>query len=259
MNLYLIDDALRRSSVEKITYVLPHIPYQRKDRMDKPRVPISARRTVQMVIDTNYSIPTRIVTFDMHAGQIQGFVSFPLDHLNASPIFVDYLRQLSDPDTFVIVSPDTGGVTRARHMAKKLNNNEIVLVDKRRPAPGEAEVMHIVGEEIVKDRPCVIRDDIADTGGTACKAANALREAGATYIYLCATHGVFSRQKNNGRTAEEEFRKSGIKVITTDTIPRSEDYIEANKDWLTVLSVVPMTAEAIYRIQTRGSLSELIE
>ncbi len=282
MALYLIDNALRLSSAREITYILPHIPYQRKDHMDKPRVPISAKRTSQMIMDPAYPIPTRVVTFDMHSGQIQGFFPFPVDHLNASPLFVRYFKKQpqveelvvagvlrngetygnikSSEDDFTVISPDAGGAQRARYMAKKLNNNEIALIDKRRPEPGMAEVMHVVGKENIAGKPCIMRDDIVDTAGTAIGGAYALTESGATAKYLCATHGILSQdRKKPERVTEEEIRKSGLKVVITDTIPRPQSYLDANKDWLTVLSVAPMVAESIYLIQTRGSISELID
>lgn len=259
MCLYLIDDALLRSSVREITYVLPHVPYQRQDRRKESRTPISAQRAIRMLLDPGKVIK-RLVTFDMHAGQIEGFVNYdPVDPLNAAPLFVDYFKNHQEADNFTIVSPDAGGADRARYMARKLNNNEIALIDKRRPEAGVAEVMYVVGRENVSGRPCIILDDMIDTAGTAIKAAEAIRKEGAADVYLCATHPVMSLDKRTPDIpTEEKLRKSGMKVITTDTIPRSREYLEENKDWLTVLSVADRAAEAIHIIQTRGSISELI-
>lgn len=259
MNLYLVDDALRRSSAREITYVLPHIPYQRQDRMNKPRVPISAKRTLSMLVPPDSKVPTRLVTFDMHVGQIQGFVNDPLDHLNATNLLVDYFMQMPDPFDVTIVSPDAGGVERVRHMAKKMKTRHIAIIDKRREGPGQSEVMNIVGRENINGKRCIVRDDLVDTGGTAVNTAYALWDAGAKEVYLASTHPLFSQNKKKPElNTEEELRKSRMKVVAADTIPKPPEYLHAHSDWLTVLSVAPMTAEAIYRIETRGSISELI-
>lgn len=261
VQLLLIGDALRRSSAGYVTYILPHISYQRQDRMTKPREAISAKVIFDTIKATTEPLPFGIVTFDMHADQIQGFGNFPLDHLPAAPLFVRYFSTIDDPKIFVVVSPDTGGAKRARRMAEKLNGGDkIAIVDKKRPEPGKAEVMYVIGKEIIVGRPCIMIDDIADTGGTAISAYHALKENGAGDVFFCATHAIFSQDKKMPeRKTEEEFRKSGMKVVVTDTIPRDPSYYEMNKHWLDVVSVAPTVAEIIYRIQTGGSVSQLYE
>ena len=260
MELYLVDDAIRRASANEITYILPHIPYQRQDRKDKPRVPLSARRIMDML--TVYPTPqTRIVTFDMHAGQIQGFSHYPVDNLEALPLFLDYFKNngFSDPAKVTVVSPDVGGTRRARDFANRLGNG-LAIIDKSRVPRSEAEVMNVIGD--VNDVAIII-DDLVDSGGTLIKGANLLRERGAKDVYACCTHAVLSpsMDKEEGRItpAEEKFVKSGIKMVATDTIPRTEKYLEDNKTWLDILSVADMTGDAVHRIQTGKSVSELFK
>lgn len=250
MELYLIDDAVRRASATEITYVLPHIPYQRQDMKDKPRVPISARRVMDMLILYS-NPPTRIVTFDMHAGQIQGFSQCPVDNLEALPLFLEHFKSDGFPPDITVVSPDAGGVKRARAMAHKMGAG-LAIIDKRRLPRDEAEPMGLLGEVTPT---AIIVDDMVDSGGTLLKGASLLREHGAKEIYACCTHAILS--PSNGTTAEEKFANSGIRLVATDTVPRSDAYLEANKSWLTMLSVADMAGDAIHRIQTGASVSEL--
>jgi len=259
--LYLIDDVLRNSSINEITYILPHIPYQRQDRMDKPRKPISARRTMQMLKVADSTVPTRVVTFDMHSGQLQGFVNYPVDNLEALPLFLDYFKNVGED--FVVASPDTGGVTRARKMAENIENSRLVVLGKTRKEAGEVEQIFVIGKEKVKDRDVILIDDMIDTGTTLIKGAYELKKSGARNIYACATHLLFSKKKDKKTDKtiipEDEFRKSGMKIVGTNTIPRDLKYLEANEDWLTILPVDPIVSEAVYEIQTGGSISKLFD
>ncbi|MEM7819306.1 MAG: ribose-phosphate diphosphokinase [Candidatus Aenigmatarchaeota archaeon] len=260
MKLYFIDDAIRNSSVNEITYILPYIPFQRQDRMDRPGVALNARRTMQMLRGYDSIIPMRVVTFDMHAGQIQGFVGYPIDNLTAYSLFLDYFRNIDG--NFTIVSPDAGGVKRAKMFSKDLPGSRLVVISKTRSEAGSIEDIYIMGKEHVENRDVIILDDLIDTGGTILEEAKKLKEAKARNIYTCATHPVFSPKKDKKTDVilyypEEEFPKNGIKVITTDTIPKNKEYIEKNKDWLNVLTVAPIISDAIYEIQTGGSISKL--
>jgi ribose-phosphate pyrophosphokinase len=262
MKLYFIDDALRNSSVNEITYILPHIPYQRQDRMDRPRVAINARRTMRMLKEYDSTIPTRVVTFDMHSGQIQGFVNYPVDNLEALPLFLDYFREMGGE--YTIVSPDAGGMARAKKFADNLKGSRLVVLGKTRPEAGKVEEVYVIGKEHVKDRDVIIIDDMVDTGGTLFKGADELKSCHAKNIYACCTHPVLSPKKNKETGEieyypEDEFPKHEIKLITTDTIPKTKEYLDKNKDWLEILSIAPIVSDAIYEIQTGGSISKLFQ
>jgi len=242
MELLILIDALRRASSERITAVLPYYGYARQDRKVSPRAPITAKLVADLITAAGAS---RILAVDLHAGQIQGFFNIPVDHLFAAPVLLDYLKHLKND--IVIVSPDAGGVERARAFAKRLNTS-LAIIDKRREAPNVSQVMNIIGD--VSGMVAVLVDDLVDTGGTLVGAAYALVEKGAKAVYACCTHPVFS-----GR-AVEVLEESPIKeMIVTDTIPLREDAKACPK--IRVLSISSLLAEAIRRIYKDDSVSDL--
>lgn len=242
MELLIIIDALKRASAGRITAVVPYYGYARQDRKVQPRVPITAKLVANLITVAGAN---RVLTVDLHAGQIQGFFDIPVDNLMALPVFVDYAKENLSLGDAVVVSPDAGGVERARRLAKKLDL-PLAVIDKRRSAPNVAEVMHVVGD--VKNKVAIIIDDIIDTAGTLVKAVNALLEKGAVSVYAFATHPVFSGP------AKERIENSEIaRVVVTDTIPvGSIERVE-------VLTVAPLIGEAIKRIHTNESVSVLFE
>jgi len=243
MELLIMIDTLKRASANLITAVIPYFGYARQDRKVQPRVPISAKLVADLLTTAGAH---RIVTMDLHVGQIQGFFNIPVDNLYAAPVLLEYLKSKKLPNT-VVVAPDAGGVERARSFAKVLDAS-LAIIDKRRPEPGVSKVMHIIGQ--VKDKTAIIVDDIIDTGGTMAEAAAALKKEGATAVYACCTHGVFSGpalQNINGSVFEE--------VIVTDTIPLREEFKTCPK--VKVLSVAPLLGEAIQRICEGKSVSSL--
>ncbi|MGA1843034.1 MAG: ribose-phosphate pyrophosphokinase [bacterium] len=243
MELLIIIDALKRSSAARITAVVPYYGYARQDRKVQPRVPISAKLVADLITTAGAD---RLLTMDLHAGQIQGFFNIPVDNLFSTPVMIDYIRQLNCQD-LVIVSPDAGGVERARAYAKRLKAT-LSIIDKRRDAPNQSEVMNIIGD--VKGKEVFIVDDIVDTAGTLTKAARALKEAGAESVCACCTHPVLSG------AAIERIRNSEIKeLIVTDTIP----LIEAGKgcEKIMVRSVAETVGETIHRINVNESVSSL--
>lgn len=243
MELLVMIDALRRASAEHITAVIPYYGYARQDRKVAPRTPITAKLVADLIATAG---ATRVLSIDMHAGQIQGFFNVPFDHLYAMPVLLDHMRQNFDRDA-VIVSPDAGGVERARAYGKRLNCG-IGMIDKRRPRANEAKVMHVLGD--VADRDVVLLDDMIDTGGTLVAAAQALKERGAKKVYAYATHAVFSGP------ALERIEASPIeKVISTNTIPLSEAGLRSTK--IESVSIAPLIAEAIRRIHHGDSVSSL--
>jgi len=240
MELLILIDALKRASAERITAVLPYYGYARQDRKVSPRAPISAKLIADLITTAGAS---RILTVDLHAGQIQGFFNIPVDHLFAAPVLLDYMRQLRDE--IVIVSPDAGGVERARAYAKRLNAS-LAIIDKRRESPNVSQVMNIIGD--VSGLTAVLVDDIVDTGGTLVRAAYALVEKGAQTVYACCTHPVLSGQ------AVKILMESPIEeMIVTDTIPLREEAIACPK--IKVLSISSLLAEAIRRIYEDESVS----
>ncbi len=242
MELLILIDALKRASAERITAVLPYYGYGRQDRKVLPRAPISAKLIADLITTAGAS---RVLTVDLHAGQIQGFFNIPVDHLFAAPVLLDYLRKLRD--NIVIVSPDAGGVERARAFAKRLGTS-LAIIDKRREAPNVSQVMNIIGD--VEGLTAIMLDDIVDTGGTLVRAANALMEKGAREVYACCTHPVLSGQ------AVKIISESPIKeMIVTDTIPLQEK--AKGNSLFKVLSVSGILAEAIQRIYRDESVSSL--
>jgi ribose-phosphate pyrophosphokinase len=243
MELLIMLDAFRRASAQRITAVIPYFGYARQDRKDKPRVPISAKLVADLLTTAGAS---RVLTMDLHAGQIQGFFSIPVDHLFAAPVLIEYFRKKAIPD-LVVVSPDAGGVERARAYAKRLNA-ELAIIDKRRERANVAEVLHIIGE--VRGRTALIVDDMIDTAGTLTEVAQALLEGGAREVYACCTHAVFS-----GPAIERIERAPLKEVVVTNTIPLSPRGQEVPK--ITCLSVAPLLGEAIRSIHEETSVSRL--
>ncbi len=243
LELLLMIDALKRASADRITAVLPYYGYARQDRKDKPRVPISAKLVASLLERAGAN---RILALDLHAAQIQGFFDVPVDHLFATPVTIEYLKSVQTPET-IVVSPDAGGVERARAHARRLGT-QLAIIDKRREESGAAEVMHIVGD--VQGRDCLIVDDLIDTAGTLVKGANALLEHGAKSVRACATHGVLSGE------ALERIERSPIReVVLTNSIPLPERVLASSK--FKVLSVAPLLAKAIRSIHEGTSISVL--
>ncbi len=247
LELLLLIDAAKRASAKSIAAVIPYFGYARQDRKDAPRVPISAKVMANLLQTVGAS---RVLTVDLHADQIQGFFDIPVDNLYAIPVFKEYVEKKFpdlNRDDFVIVSPDAGGTRRARLFARKLGDLPIALIDKRRPRPNVAEVMNVIGD--VKGKVAIIVDDIIDTGNSVRSAAMALKEKGATEIYVLITHGIFS-----GR-AKEILDDSPInEIVVTDTIEGNEDRLpsKARK-----ISIAGLMGEAIRRIHYSESLSVL--
>jgi ribose-phosphate pyrophosphokinase len=243
MEMMVMIDAFRRSSASRITAVMPYYGYARQDRKDKPRVPISAKLVANLLSAAGTN---RVLTMDLHKAQIQGFFDIPVDHLFAAPVIIDYCSRLNYPD-LTIVSPDAGGAERARAYAKRLDA-ELAIVDKRRSEDGTAEVMNVVGD--VKGRTCILQDDIIDTAGTIQKAAQALKDAGASRVLACAVHGVLSGP------AIDRIEKSPLdQLIVTDTIPLSDAGRRCKK--IVVLSVARLLGQAIRNIHEETSVSSL--
>ena len=245
MELILIADALRRASAAKITAVVPYFGYARQDRrVRSARVPITAKIVADMMASVGIS---RLVTVDLHADQIQGFFYMPVDNLYSTPIMLEDI-QANSFKNIMVVSPDVGGVIRARAIAKRIAGADLAIIDKRRPQPNEAQVMHIIGD--VKDRDCLIVDDIIDTASTLCRAVDALKEHGASKVVAYVTHPVLSGKaiQNIGSSALDE-------LIVTDTIPLREDAKTCSR--IRPLSLSHMMAEAIRRISGAGSLSRM--
>jgi ribose-phosphate pyrophosphokinase len=243
MEVLLMMDALKRASAERITAVLPYYGYARQDRKDRPRMPISARLVASLLERAGAD---RILALDLHAAQIQGFFDVPVDHLFATPVMIEYFAPLRG-DTLIVVSPDAGGVERARAFAKRLAA-PMAIIDKRRTEVNVAEVMHIIGEVDGKD--CLIVDDMIDTAGTLVKAADALYQQGARSVRACATHAVLS-----GPAVERISSSSLTEVIVTNSIPLREEAAACSK--IRTLSVGPLLAQAIQSIHSDGSVSTL--
>ena len=244
VELCVMIDAFRRSSAARITAVLPYYGYARQDRKDKPRVPISAKLVANLLEAAGAN---RVLTMDLHKAQIQGFFDIPVDHLFAAPVFIDYLSRVELSQDVTIVSPDAGGVERARAYAKRLNA-DLAIIDKRRSEGGHAEVMHVVGQ--VKDRVCILQDDIVDTAGTLQQASQALKDNGAASVMACAVHGVLSGP------AFQRIDDSVLdKLIVTNTIPLRDEF--ARSDKVQVLSVANLLGKAIQSIHQETSVSSL--
>ncbi|WP_394820626.1 ribose-phosphate pyrophosphokinase [Pendulispora albinea] len=244
MELLIMCDALRRASAGSITAVIPYYGYGRQDRKVAPRTPITSKLVADLI---QVSGVTRVVSVDLHAGQIQGFFNIPFDHLYAMPVMLeDYLRKSFDSSA-VFVSPDSGGVERARAYSKRLNAS-LAIVDKRRERANVSEVMHLIGD--VKDKECIIIDDMIDTAGTLCGAARALVNHGATKVVACATHGVFS-----GPAIKRISESPITEVIVTDSIPLSAEAKQCAK--IRQVSIARLLGEAIKRIHSSDSVSSL--
>ncbi len=244
MELLVITDALKRASAATITAVIPYYGYARQDRKAAPRTPITAKLVADLITTAGVN---RVVTIDLHAGQIQGFFNIPVDNLYAAPVILNYLKDRFSGEQVVMVSPDAGGTERARAFAKRLQYS-LAVIDKRRTGPNVAEVMHLIGD--VRDKIAIILDDMVDTAGTLTQAAKALKANGAKAIYACATHGVLSGP------AIERINSSDIEeVVLTDTIPGSAHETVTSK--IRTLSVADLLAEAIRRIHEDESVSSL--
>ena len=243
MELLIMCDAFRRSSARRITAVVPYYGYARQDKKDKPRVPITAKLVANLISEAGAN---RVLTMDLHAGQIQGYFDIPVDHLFAAPVVLDAVRKLDIPD-LVIVSPDAGGVERARAIAKRLQVG-IAILDKRRTGPNEAEVMHVVGD--VEGRNVFIIDDIIDTAGTLAHGIRALEQQGATRILASGVHAVLS-----GPAIDRILEAPVEKVLVTNTTPLEDKLERCAK--LESLSVAPLLGEAIQRIHEDSSVSSL--
>lgn len=248
MELLICTDALRRASAKRITAVVPYFGYARQDRKPGPRTPISAKLVANLITTAGAD---RVLAVDLHAGQIQGFFDIPTDNLYAAPVMAaDILERYKGQD-LMVVSPDVGGVVRARALAKRLDDNApLSIVDKRRDKPGQSEVMNIIGD--VKGRACILIDDIIDSGGTLCNAAEALMAAGAASVTAYLTHGVLS-----GKAVERVANSALKELVITDTILATE----ATKacDRIRVLSIAPLIGEAIRRIADESSVSSLFD
>ena len=247
MELLIIIDALRRSSAKRITAVLPYFGYARQDRKPGPRTPISAKLVANLITEAGAD---RVLTVDLHAGQIQGFFDIPTDNLYGAPVMAADILERHNEKSLTVVSPDVGGVVRARALAKRINDAPLAIVDKRREKAGVSEVMNIIGD--VKDRFCILIDDIADSAGTLCNAADALKAAGASDVVAYITHGVLSGEAVN-RVNASSLRK----LVITDSIIASD--AARNSDKIRQLPLAPLLGEAIKRIADESSVSSLFD
>ena len=246
MELLIIIDTLRRASAKRITAVVPYFGYARQDRKPGPRTPITSKLVANMIDKAGAN---RVLTLDLHAGQIQGFFDIPTDNLFAAPVLTSNIKDKIKNKTPIIVSPDVGGVVRARIIASRIGA-DLAIVDKRREKAGESEVMNIIGD--VEGRACFIIDDIVDSAGTLCNASNALLEQGATEVYAYVTHGVLS-----GGAVERVNNSSLTKLVLTDTIEESDLVLKSNK--IEVISISSLLGEAIKRISDEKSVSSLFD
>ena len=246
MELLLCIDALKRSSAKNITAVIPYFGYARQDRKVVPRTSISAKLVSNLITKAGAD---RIVTVDLHAGQIQGFFDIPVDNLFATPIFSRHIKRKIKTKNLICVAPDVGGVERARALGRKLDIG-LAIIDKRRPSPGKSQVMNVIGN--VKGKTCIIVDDIIDSGGTIVNAADALLKRGAKEVHVYITHGVLSGE------AVEKIKKSRIKnLVVTDTIDNS-DKVKKSRN-IEILSISNLLAEAMKRIANSTSVSDLFK
>ncbi len=243
LELLVMLDAFRRASANRITAVMPYYGYARQDRKDRPRVPISAKLVADLLTSAGAD---RVLALDLHAGQIQGYFDIPVDHLFATPVTVEYFRQMKLKN-LTVVAPDPGGVERARSFAKKMRV-PLAIIDKRREDPRVVEVMNVIGD--VSSRTCLIVDDMIDTGGTLVRSAQALLEKGAVKVYACCTHGVFA-----GDAIKKICDAPLEQVVATNSIPLSHEGRQCAK--IRVLSVGKLLAEAIHSIHEETSVSKL--
>jgi ribose-phosphate pyrophosphokinase len=243
MELLIMLDALRRASADRITAVMPYYGYARQDRKDRPRVPISSKLVADLITSAGAD---RVLALDLHAGQIQGFFAIPVDHLYSTPVTVKYFRQLKLKN-LVVVSPDTGGVERARAFAKRLHV-PLAIIDKRRDDADVVEVFNVIGE--VSGKTCLLVDDMIDTGGTLVKGVGALKDKGAENVFACCTHGIFADSAIQ-RVCAAPLEQ----VVATNSIPLSEEAQKCGK--IKVLSVAKLLADAIRSIHEETSVSKL--
>jgi ribose-phosphate pyrophosphokinase len=250
MEMLVMIDALKRASAQEITAVVPYYGYARQDRKAASREPITAKLIADLI---QVAGATRVISLDLHAAQIQGFFNVPFDHLYSSPIFIEDIRKRFDltpgKDDVIVVSPDAGGVERARSFAKRLQVS-LAIIDKRRPRPGVAEVMNIIGD--VQGKKAIIVDDIIDTAGTLSKAAEALLNRGAEAVWAYGTHAVFS-----GPAIDRINQSKLHEVVVTDTIPLRGEALDCKK--IRVISCAPLVGEALRRIHTGQSISSLFD
>ena len=246
MELLIIIDTLKRASAKRITAVVPYFGYARQDRKPGPRTPITSKLVANMIDKAGAN---RVLTMDLHAGQIQGFFDIPTDNLFAAPVLVEDIKSKLTSNTPIVVSPDVGGVVRARIIAKRIGA-DLAIVDKRRERAGESEVMNIIGD--VKEKECFMIDDIVDSAGTLCNASDALIREGATKVYSYVTHGVLS-----GKAVERVNNSSLTKLLITDTIEESDAVKKSNK--IDVISISSLLGEAIKRISDEKSVSSLFD
>jgi len=246
MELLVTMDALRRGSARRITAVIPYFGYARQDRKSSPRSPISAKLVANLITQAGAD---RVLTLDLHAGQIQGFFDIPLDNLFASPGFSKDIKERYDGDNIIMVSPDVGGVIRARAIAKRLDTN-LAIIDKRRERAGESEVMNVIGD--VKNCRCILIDDIVDSAGTLCNAAEALIESGAKSVSAYVTHGVLS-----GGAVARVTASPLENLVTTDSIMATEAVRVARN--ISQLTIAPLIGEAMLRISLENSVSSLFD
>ena len=246
MELLVTIDALKRGSARRITAVIPYFGYARQDRKSGPRTPISAKLVANLITIAGAD---RVLTIDLHAAQIQGFFDIPTDNLFAVPVFIENILQHYNPRDLCIIAPDVGGVLRARAIAKRLNT-DLAIIDKRREAPGQSEVMNIIGE--VKNRHCLLVDDIVDSGGTLCNAAETLIKSGAITVDAYVTHGVLS-----GGAVARVASSPLNSLVTTDSIAATEAFRVAKN--LKHISIAPLLGEAVKRIHMERSVSSLFD
>ncbi|HHA18315.1 MAG TPA: ribose-phosphate pyrophosphokinase [Methylophaga sp.] len=246
MELLIMADTARRSACDSITAIIPYYGYARQDRRpDYTRTPITSRLVADMIETAGID---KVVTIDLHSGQQQGFFHIPVTNISASPEIVGDIWRNHKMDEIIVVSPDTGGVARARHIAKQLNDADLAIVDKRRPKANVAQVMNVIGQ--VEGKTCILIDDMIDTAGTLAKGAAALKERGATKVVAYATHGVFS-----GEALDNMVNSDIDEIVVTDTIPLSQVFKDEPK--IRTISIAPLLAETIRRMQSKQSISEL--
>jgi len=246
MELLTAIDALRRASAKRITAVIPYFGYARQDRKSASRTPITAKLVANIITSAGAD---RVLTIDLHAGQIQGFFDIPLDNLYAAPVFVKNIKENFDLDDLVIVSPDIGGLVRARAIASKIGS-ELAIVDKRRPKAGVSEVMNIIGD--VENKNCIIVDDMIDSGGTLCNAAAAIMEKGAKSVSAYITHGILS-----GQAHEKIVNSSLEKLVITNSIEPTDKTLETKN--IKIIDISDLLAKAIYNISQETSVSKLFD
>ena len=257
MKLMILDEALRNSSPAEINYLLPFIPYLRQDRIDSPRAPITARRVLRMITDPESRIMSRIITFDMHASQAQGFTSTMMDHLYSEPLFYEHFMTHENPANVCFVSPDAGGAKRAERYGLLVGANHTSIQKSSRHTANESDALGLANPEYVGGKKVIMPDDIVDTAGTITKGAKLVKKHGAAEVEVYAPHPILSVDKHSVR-AEDKLRAEGIRLLTTDSLVRGQDYFKENGDVVIEMSLSPLSARAIFEIQRpHGSISKL--